>query len=367
MLSLLVLGSCTDKNIVELAYIKDGKSCVETIHVDNYLNESGNIETDHIYSMSVEKIDSAYLLDHNPGKPQFVTSPFELDMSKEIKAYSPEYYALGVAHYHHKAQAYYSSVFDGKINFDLWEEYCNIKVLLGNCAFYSHPNQLIIEENQLFSPSIFYHEVGHIAFWALEDDLGIKFKGLSPMHVGLLEYFTVSLFDCSKVGEKVLDGELLRDASVLHHYPQPQSMTFGATFEHFKNQYQDEIADTSSFISMYYHISMSTYHDILDTRTDNHRGGILYTSTLWRIREQIGAQQTDKLVAQTILQLNEYMDERDLFLSEDYDEEILEKLMWFDLYYGLIQKDKEMFEGKNKEIIRSEFKRSSFPIDKIQL
>ena len=44
-----------------------------------------------------------------------------------------------------------------------------------------------------------------------------------------------------------------------------------------------------------------------------------------------------------------------------------EKIMWYDLYYGLIQKDKELFGGRNESIIAAEFKRSNFPIDKIEV
>ena len=245
-----------------------------------------------------------------------------------------------------------------------WNKYRDIKVLTGNYALFSRPNQYILEDKQVFSPSIFYHEIGHVAFWSLEKDLGIKFNGLSPLHVGLMEYFTVSLYDYPMVGELVLK-KAQRDASLVYTYPQPGSMNLRTTFDLIKESFPDELEDSNSIVSQYYKLSMQKYDKLLDNNVDNHRGGFLYTSTLWRIRESMGQEQTDKLVAETILHLNEFMDKRSIFYTPEETEKLTEKIMWYDLYYGLIQKDKELFEGRNESLIEAEFKRSNFPVTKI--
>ena len=142
-------------------------------------------------------------------------------------------------------------------------------------------------------------------------------------------------------------------------------MNLRTTFNLLKESFSKEIYDTNTVVSQYYKLSLQEYDKILDKSVDNHRGGFLYTSTLWRIRQQLGQEKTDKLVAETILHLNEYMEKRSDFYIPDSDEKLKEKIMWYDLFYGLIQKDKELYGGKNKSIITTEFENSNFPIRKI--
>ncbi len=359
-----LLGCSSPNKSLKLFYIKGGQSYSDTLIVDDFINEEGKLQTDYLKQVSFERIDSFYFLNNNPDKVRFYSKPVELDFTKQINKYSPEYYSIATVFYINKAINYYTSVFKHKIDFNIWDDYRSIKVLLGNYALLSQPNQFILEDKQLFSPSIFYHEIGHIAFWSLEDQLGIKFKGLSPLHVGLMEYFTVSLYDYPVVGELILK-KAERNASLMYSYPQPDSMKLRRTFELLEESFPVEVADTNSFISKYNKLSLKQYDKYLDKNVDNHRGGFLYTSTLWRIREQIGQKSTDKLVAETILSLNEYMNKRSEFYSVDAEDKPQEKIMWYDLYYGLIQKDNELFDGKNNVIIASEFKKSNFPIEKI--
>ena len=89
---------------------------------------------------------------------------------------------------------------------------------------------------------------------------------------------------------------------------------------------------------------------------------MVLTSTLWRIREQLGQEKTDKLVAQTILSLNIYLDKRSEFYQSS-ETPWKDKIGWYDVYYGLMQKDKELFEGKDIPIITKEFTRTGYPID----
>jgi hypothetical protein len=92
---------------------------------------------------------------------------------------------------------------------------------------------------------------------------------------------------------------------------------------------------------------------------------MILTSTLWRIRQQIGQEKTDKLVAQTILNLNEYFAKRsEFYQSDDVNSN---RIDWCDVFYGLIQKDKELFSGKDIEIIKKEFARTGYPVDLMKL
>ncbi|MCW3787089.1 hypothetical protein [Plebeiibacterium sediminum] len=367
LILLTVLLGCTNHDkLLKLRYIRGGQTYTDTIFIDQFVTQDGNLQTKYLNKVSFELIDSAYFFNNNPEQSRFYSREVALNFQKRVKEYSPEYYSIATVFYIDKAINFYTSVFDHKIDFHKWDDYRSIKVLLGEYALLSQPNKFILEANQLFSPSIFYHEIGHIAFWSLEDQLGIKFKGLSPLHVGLMEYFTVSLFNNPTVGELVLK-KAKRDASLLYLYPQPDSMKLRRTFQLIKESFPEEIADTSSFLSKYCTLSQELYSKILDTQIDNHRGGFLYTSTLWRIREQIGKEKTDRLVAQAILNLNEYMNKRSDYYRFDINEEVEEKIMWYDFYYGLLLKDKELFDGKNQSVISAEFKRSNFPIDKIEV
>ena len=367
LLILVVFCSCKKQKAIDVEYIKEGQVYNQEIILSNLLDENSKIRTGFINDMSFEKINSAYFEDNNTDKIRFNTDSVELDFTKPIEKYSPEYYTLATAYYVNEAISYYNKVFNNRINFKTQEDYRSMKVVVGDYALFTHPNQYILKENQKLSPSIFYHEVGHIAFWTLEEDLGIKFKGLSPLHVGLLEYFTVSLFDCPIVGEIVFPKPMLRNASIIHTYPQPESMKLRRTMELFKESFEDEIADTTSILSKYYTAGIKSSDKYLDKIVDNHRGGILYTSTLWRMREHIGQETTDRLVAETILSLNEFMEHRAKFYRPAKDEKIQDKLMWYDLYYGLVQKDKELNDGKNIAVIAQEFKTSNFPINKIKV
>ena len=364
---LIALCSCQQQESIEIEYIKAGKIYTEEIIKSKYLNASAKVETDFIEQISFERADSVYLKDNNPDKVRFNSEAVALDFTQPIKQYSPEYYTLATAYYVDKAIAYYNKVFRDKINFNTQEDYRKIKVLFADQTLFTHPNLFMLNENQPFSPSIFYHEMGHVAFWTLEEDLGVKFGGLSTLHMGLLEYFTVSLFNCPVVGERVLPKSMLRYADHGYVYPQPDSMYLRRTMQLLKESYNDEIADTSSFMNMYYHISMRNAEDYLDRIVDNHRGGMLYTNTLWRIREQLGAEKTDRLVAETILSLNDYMEQRSMFYKPDSNELLKDKLMWYDFYYGLLMKNKALHGGKNQSIISGEFEKSKFPIQKVTI
>ena len=305
---LLIVGCKPTSRNMEVYYLKDGKLCSENILLD-FIDKDGNICSPYIDALKFSYLDSLSYPDMNPDHGQKHTTPGILDFSKKITPYSPEYYCAYTIHNIIKVIEYYNRLFENKIDFNTQKMYKTIEVTMGNASLLTEPDTYIFEENSNPSPSLFAHEIGHRAFWYLEDELDIKFKGLSIVHVGLLEYFTVSLNNSPIVGEGgFLPERLIRDASKLYKYPLDSSFTIRNTLRLLEESYPEEIKNPKSNVSKYLTACYASYDDyLLDNIYDNHRGGMVLTSTLWRIREQIGLEKTDKLVAQTVLNLNSYL------------------------------------------------------------
>ena len=345
--------------------MKEGVLHSEIIPLD-FIDKNGNINSPYIDTIKFSYLDSLSFIDMNPDNEKLYSTPHKLDFSKKIKTYSPEYYSIYTIYNTTRAMEYYNKLFDDKIDFNQNEKYRTIEVCMGDIATLTSPNFYIYEKDSNTSPSICFHEVGHRAFWYIEGALGIKFKGLSVVHMGLLEYFTVSLNNSPLVGEDCLPSELLRNAEILHEYPLNESFKLRRTLELFAESNSDEIKDSTSNVAKYLAACYATYNDeILDNIYDNHRGAMVLTSTLWRIRQIIGQEKTDRLVSQTILNLNEFMNERADFFHKDYRELLPNKIEWCDVFWGLIQKDKEFFGGRNATVITTEFKKTGYPVDLI--
>lgn len=369
ILSVFLLTRCTTQNTdsVELLSIKDGGNIKEKVLIENYINQEKRISTKYIDSLTFSVIDSISFEQGNPDNMEIHTTDVKLNFENLIITYSPEYYAIATAHFTTKSINYYNSLFDGKIDFDKEIEYRNITAQFGDMVILTNPKRFIFEKESLISPSVFYHEVGHRAFWYLNDFLEINFGGLSYIHMGLLEYFTVSLNDSPIVGERVLPSNLVRNVSLPYHYPFVDSLNLDYTFKLLKKSYNEELKDSTKNISRYINFSLKAYGDKLKDVYDNHRTALIITSTLWRIRKHLGQKKADKLVAQTILNLNNYQNQREKFYTAEKDEKLSENIDWYDLFYGLIQQDKEIWGGENVEIIKNEFKKTGFPIDKIEV
>ena len=363
LIIIFLMQGCTDSNKLETSYIKDGQVIQEVIIVDDIIS-AGTIKNYYIDTITFSILDSIEYENNNPDRRTHFQTPVILDFGKPIVKYSPEYYSLFVSHHITKAINYYNMLFNGKLDFNSQKKYKSIEVVFGDVPIFSRPNNYIIPEKSNPSPSLIYHEIGHRAFWLIEKELGIKFKGLSIIHMGLLEYYTVSLNNSPLVVEEYFPESLLRDASFLHQYPLDDSYKLDYTFDLFKEGFQNEMKDTNSIIAKYCNNSMIFYKKILDKTIDNHRGGMVLTSTLWRIREQLGQEKTDKLVAETILNLNDYMNMRSEFYLND---DLVEKIWWYDVYYGLVHKDNELFNGEAREIIKTEFKRTGYPVEIVDL
>lgn len=362
-----MLAGCSHQNTIELLYKKEGKIHGEEIVVNHYLNQEKRISTFYIDSVKFSVLDSISFQDENPDKIIDYSSPVELRFENKIELNSPEYYAIATAHYTSKSINYYNSVFDGKIDFNQDAEYKNLVVQFGDIDLLTTPKRYIFEKGDLLSPSIFYHEVGHRAFWFLDDVLEINFGGLTYIHMGLLEYFTASLNNSPVVGEDVLPSKLVRNVALPYRYPFADSLLLSSSMQLLKESYAEEIKDSSQNISKYINLTLKTYGDVLNVVYDNHRTGLIITSTLWHIRERLGQEKTDKLVAQTILNLNKYQSQREKFYTNDKDETLSKKIDWYDLFFGLIQKDRELFRGENADLIKNEFETTGFPVQKIRI
>lgn len=363
---LIVLAGCSYQNKLELSYIKEGKIFKEKVVVDNYIDKENRIRTRYIDSLTFSIVDSILFQGGNPDKMKDYSTLVKLNFNGIITQYSPEYYAIATAHYTTKAINYYNSLFEGNIDFNKEAEYRNITAQYGDMVILTSPKRYIFEKGSLLSPSVFYHEVGHRAFWYLDDFYEVNFGGLSYIHMGLLEYFTVSLNDSPVVGECLLPSKLVRDVSLPYHYPFVDSLKMDNSFKLLKKSYTEELKDSTKNISKYISLSEKVYGDQLTGIYDNHRTALVITSTLWRIREKLGQEHTDRLVAQTILDLNKYQNRRENFYTAEKEEILSKRIEWYDLFFGLLQKEQELFEGENVEIIKNEFKTTGFSVEKVK-
>lgn len=362
LLALAVCGPARTRKL-ETSYLKQGRTVNEEIDVSPLIRD-GRITNEYIEAVTFGALESLSFENDNPNQVVLKQTPVPLDLGKPVAKHSPEYYALFTCHHLTRAMAYYDALFNGRIAFNSQKSYREIEVVFGDATLLSTPRKFIEARGAVISPALFYHEVGHRAFWFLEDGLGIRFGGLSVIHMGLLEYFTVSLNDSPLVGEGFFPARIIRDASLAHAYPLDASYNLDRTFQLLKDSYPAEILDPRSFIARYYNASVSYYKDILSRKVDNHRGGMVLASTLWRIRSQAGRERTDRLVAAAILDLNRTMGKRAAFYRADGEPEAA--VGWYDLFYGLIAKDGELFNGADREIIRREFARTGYPIARVR-
>jgi hypothetical protein len=365
IIALFFIGCSKKSNTLKVHYLCGGILCSETISLE-FIGDDNRIHLPYIDSVKFSYLDSLSYPENNPDREIQYTTPCKLDFSKTIEPYSPEYYCAYAVHNIIKVIEYYNRLFDNKIDFNSQKKYKNIEMMFGDVPYLTHPNVYIFEKNSNPSPSLFFHEIGHRAFWYMEDSLGVKFNGLTITHMGLLQYFTASLNNSPVKLEDALPVKMIRDASVLHKYPLDSAYNIRHLLKLLEESYPDEIKNPQNNVAKYLSACYHTYNDyVLDNIYDNHRGGMVLTSTLWRIREQMGQEDTDKLTAQTIMNLNEYMDKRSDFYKS-YVNSLPDKIDWYDVFYGLIQKDKELYGGRDIQTIVAEFAKTGYPVDLIK-
>ena len=357
------------QNKINVAYLKDSQEYKEVVCLD-FISNNGTIVSPYIESVKFGYLDSISFPDGNPDNMEVHVSYQPLNFTKRIEPYSPEYYAAYSIYNIHKTIKYFNSLFDNKINFNSQKEYMNIEIVFGNTPLLTTPKTYCFEEKSIMSPSLFSHEIGHRAFWYLESQsgLGINFGGLTIVHMGLLEYFNMSLNNSPVEVEESPNypNVFRRDARSNYNYPMDSTYNLRHTFKNLEKVYADEVANPKSNLSKYLSVCYNAYNDyILDNYYDNHLGGMILASTLWRIREEIGQTVTDKLVAQTILNLNEYLNMReDYYIGEE--NKLDDGIDWSDVFFGLINKDMEYFNGKNTSIIVNEFSKTGYPVQTIK-
>lgn len=132
-----------------------------------------------------------------------------------------------------------------------------------------------------------------------------------------------------------------------------------------EEMYKDDINNPNSDMSKYLWACYNTYNNyILDNYNDNHLGGMVLASTLWRIRAKISQKTTDRIVAQTILDLNQYLKMRGDFYIGDKNK-INTGIDWPEILFGLIDKDLKNHKGNNTKIIIDEFSETGYPVQNI--
>jgi hypothetical protein len=345
---------------LETHYLKEGKLCHENIAID-FIDKAGNVRSPYIDTVKFGYLNSLSFPENNANHYETNTTTHRLDFSKKIKPYSPEYYSVYSLYHIIKVIEYYNDLFDYKIDFNYQEKYKTIEIVFGDIPFLTRPDFYILTKYSNPSPTLFAHEIGHRAFRYIEDELGVKFRGLSIVHMGLLEYFTLSLYDTPVACEGSLPGKLARNATQHYSYPPDSTLNMKSLLQLIEKTYQAKLKNPQNNISKYIAAFHATYNGRVLGVIDNHRGGMILASTLWRIREQAGLEKIDRLAAQTILNLNAYLEKRaDFYQSPEPPEP--DKIEWYDVFYGLIQKDRELFDGKDIQIIRDEFAKTGYPV-----
>ena len=237
LLSVLLLVGCSNNpNNLKVVYLREGKLAEMMIPL-NIVKSKTELSSLYIDNIKCSILDSTTYMNSNPDEKVIYSTPVEIDYTKRIKNHSPEYYSIYTVYCINHVIDYYNRLFDNRINFNSQEEYKNIEVTIGDVPFLTTPDSYIFEKGANPSPSVFYHEIGHRAFWYIEDELGIKFNGLSYIHMGLLEYFTVSLNDSPVIGEDALPEKMVRNANWLYCYPPSDSLSLGKSLEALKNSY----------------------------------------------------------------------------------------------------------------------------------
>ena len=200
---------------------QNGALVLDSIQVD-FVNDRGEIHHPYLDSLHVYKLDSVSFEGGIPELQELHGTPtalhFNLHPNKiTLEPYSPEFYALFAVYHTLYAIDFYKQQFGELLHFKEKEQYRELDLYLGdyiNCS----ASQYILNPRARVSPTVIYHEVGHRAFCQLDDTLAIG-NVFSMLHNGLMEYFTVAMASHPVVGEGMLRGPLIRDASKPVQYP----------------------------------------------------------------------------------------------------------------------------------------------------
>ncbi|MDR1199589.1 MAG: hypothetical protein LBK94_11385, partial [Prevotellaceae bacterium] len=158
-IALFFVGCSTESDTLKVNYLREGVLCSEVISLD-FIGDDNRIRSPYIDSVGFGYLDSLSYPDNNPDHYETHITPYELNFSKKIEPYSPEYYTAYTVYHIIKVIEYYNRLFDNRIDFNAQETYKTIEVAFGDVSLFTHPGFYIFKENSNPSPTLFAHEIG---------------------------------------------------------------------------------------------------------------------------------------------------------------------------------------------------------------
>jgi hypothetical protein len=353
------------------AFHDKGQLVEKPISVD-FVSDIGSIRHKYINSLTAWKLDSVVFLNDNPDRQQLIGSPIPLEFvhrgdSLLLKPRSPESYAIFIAYHTIRALTYFDSLFAGYLDFESQTGFDDIKIFFGRYAN-SSPKEYGFPPGANVSPTLVYHEIGHRAFWLLKDTLRIGEVG-DWLHMGLLEYFTVSLADYPVVLEGLVPRSITRDVSADLKYP-AAILSYADSW----SQYYEAYADSFSAAPMYKQLydinlrrmaswdSVSKMSDFARKHViEAHKSGLVITHPLWELRSQLGSRKCDQLVKRAMLSLPLLLPKRSEYLSTGVNAPS-DTAQWYDFIYALQVADQELYKGVDLGMIDKAFNQVGFDL-----
>ncbi len=353
----------------------EGGAVVEKPVNVSFVTTDGKIHDSHIQSLTVLMLDSVTYANNDPDQQHMAGTPVRLNFNRVgdsllVKPFSPEYYAIFVAYHTIRAIEFFDSLFAGYLDFAHQSEYANIEVFLGRFA-QSTPKQYVFTPGSRPSPTIVYHEIGHRAFWQLQDTLKFGRPG-DILHMGLLEYFTTTQANSPFILEGLVPKLLWRDVSKNVKYPD-DVINYPDFWALFREAYKDSFAVAPAY-KLLYNVnvqamarwdSMYKAHDVAKNVIEAHRGGMVITHPLWELRLHLGRSQCDELVKTAMFLLPSALLERASYLEKPGSAP-QNFAVWYDFVYALTAADRKLFAGAHRNMIMDVFRQTGFDVDLIR-
>ncbi|MBS3806611.1 MAG: hypothetical protein KGY60_03840 [Bacteroidales bacterium] len=338
---------------------QNGTLVLDSIQV-GFVNDRGEIHHSYIDSLHVYQLDSVSFAGDIPELQELHGTPVAMNLNRDnnriiLEPHTPEFYAIFSAYHTLYAIDYYRERFGNLLNFKEKEQYRELELYLGdyiNCS----ASQYILNPRARVSPTVIYHEVGHRAFCQLDDTLAIG-NVFSMLHNGLMEYFTVTMAGHPVVGEGMLRGPLLRDASKPVQYPRDKYY-----YEDFLRDLEQSLSDSTDC-----HEALRKLYTLNKKRASRcttrilmtHQTGMLITHPLWKLREKAGAGVADSLVVHSMKKMGQVLKSRNTYLK-DAAPGGADQPAWFDFFYALLRTDQQLYGGRHEAMIRKAFKSAGY-------
>ncbi|QZT35727.1 hypothetical protein K5X82_10400 [Halosquirtibacter xylanolyticus] len=364
----IILCSCSKikKEQFTQEILKDGKIETKTIDID-FVTKDGAISSPHLRSIHCTNLES---LSFPGNKLKNVvkhekTLPYDL-LSKDVKKGSPTYYTIFTAYHFIKASEYYTSLMSEYITPEIKESDKDIIVSIADYMPMANNNsRFIFSTKAAINPSSVYHKVGHRYEQFIKTKTNIVYKENRYIGIGFMEYFTTSLNQSPKIFEGVLPEALSRDVSKPVTLPidmDQNSLYKGIMI--MKESYIDVYNQEGSAMRQYIDIVLQS-ENILKNRYDSNLAALYITYPLWKIRETIGAEKTDRLVMHAWTILGNEGRKNSSFYTPNNGEEVSEKVCWYTVLHALLTADQQDFKGENNKLIRDIFASVKYPVDRV--